>query len=120
MSDAKEVYTWLVTNERIREQVYTDILILANRMLAQKNDKLQMILDQIANRTIPNYVSIGIASYENFASSFHNWLQDKGITVSDINSHMDKSIFFTMGDADDPSTHKSFKWAVFFYIMWKD
>lgn len=115
-SDVKEVYTWLVTTKRIREKVYTDILINANRMLAQKNDKLRKIVEQIGNRTVPNHVSIGTASSENFADSFVGWLKTKGITISDINSQLEKSIFFLTGDADDPSTRISFKWAVFFFM----
>jgi hypothetical protein len=114
--DVKEVYTWLVTTKRIREQVYTDILISAQRMMAQKNDKFRKVLEQIGNRTIPNHVSIGTASSENFASSFIGWLKTKGITISDLNSHLEKSIFFLSGDADDPSTRISFKWAVFVYM----
>lgn len=84
--DVKEVYTWLVTSKRIREQVYTDILVSAQRMMAQKNDKFRKVLEQIGNRTIPNHVSIGTASSENFTSSFIGWLKTKGITISDINS----------------------------------
>jgi len=118
--DAEEVYTWLVTTKRVRVEVYTDILISAQRALAQKSDKLRKVLEQIASRTIPNHTSIGTASYENFAPSFVSWLKTKGIIVSDIKSHLEKSILFLSGDADDPSTRVSFKWAVFFYVVWKD
>ena len=116
ISDVKEVYTWLVTDKRVRQEVGNDIFISAMRMMAQKNNRFKDILVRVGNRTIPNHMSVGTAPSDQFADSFLGWLKTKGITISDINAQMDKSIFLLTGDADDPSTRTSFKWAVFFFI----
>ena len=115
-SDVREVYTWLVTNKRVRQEVGNDIFVNAMRMIAQKNDNFKNILVQVGNRTIPNHMSVGTAPLDQFANSFLGWLKTKGITISDINAQMNKSIFLLTGDADDPATRTSFKWAVFFFI----
>jgi len=78
--------------------------------MAQENNKYRKVLEQVANRTFQNHLSIGTASSDNFAFSFVDWLKTQGISIFDINKpQLEKSIFSLSGDAYDPSTCISFK-----------
>ena len=117
MNEAKEVYTWFVATDDLRDAVSDDILSEAMRMLAQQNKVFAKALEQMAKGNIPNHISIGKTSSDNFALSFVHWLKSNGIVVADIEPLSGKSVFFLSGDADDPATSKSFEWAVFIYLL---
>ncbi len=117
-TEVKEVYTWFVATDVLRDAVRDDIIVTANRMLAQKHEFFRNVLEQVAKRNVPNHISIGKASSEHFAESFAGWLKSKGISIDIINIKppYGKSVFFLAGDADDPVTSKSFEWGVFIYL----
>ncbi|MGD2126941.1 MAG: hypothetical protein PVG99_12730, partial [Desulfobacteraceae bacterium] len=117
--EVKDVYTWLVADRPLRDGVYRDIFISAYRTMSQRNATLKGVIEGVGKKTIPNQASFGRASSENFASSFVDWLKTKGITVPDINSQMEKSIFLLSGDAMDPVARQKFNWAMFVFLRFK-
>jgi hypothetical protein len=114
---AKEMYTWLVATDHLSDTVRDNILKSAMRMLAQNHKLFTEALDETAKGHIPSHISIGKASSEDFPLSFIIWLKSKGIDVDSLESLKDESVFFLVGDADDPATEKSFRWGVFVYLQ---
>jgi hypothetical protein len=83
--------------------------------LRQGNPEFNRLYSQVEKENTPHVQGTGMAaSVEGFTAAFLSWLKSRGLNIKDVDKK--KKICVFGGDAQNPQTGLSFKWAVLIYF----